>query len=112
MNRINSRVVADLKWLESLAPRPPEVPDAYLGKRIPLHMIQENTEYPYWSAASGSLVIAAQGLSMQGHAVRAITALRNFLRALALSDPAAFTSDIRDFLREHPFSTAIADREV
>jgi hypothetical protein len=110
LNRINPRAVRDLKWLETLAPRLPELPLEYQGRLVPLELIQENTEYPYWSA--GSLVIAAEGLTLQNQALRAITALRSFLRALSLSDPPAFTSEIRDFLQDHPFSTAIASAEA
>ncbi|MGA2619794.1 MAG: hypothetical protein ABSF26_19450 [Thermoguttaceae bacterium] len=112
LNKINPGVVRDLKWLETLAPQLPDVPPGYRGRLVPLEFIRENSEYPYWSNATGTLVIATQGLTIQNQARRAITAVRSFLRALALSDPAAFTSEIRDFLREFPFSTAIAPAEA
>jgi hypothetical protein len=112
LNRINPRVVHDLKWLETLAPRPPELPPEYQGRLAPLELIKENTEYPYWSQEAAALVIAAQGLTLQNQAHRAITALRSFLWALSLSDPPVFTSEIRDFLQDHPFSTAIVSAEA
>ena len=44
----------ELKWLESLAPKPPPVDADQRGNLQLLEIIQENTEYPFWSAAKES----------------------------------------------------------
>ena len=109
LNKLNSRVVGQIKWLESLAPRPPDVPEAERGNLQPLSGIQENAEYPYWSAAHKRLVIAAEGLLLQNQGVQAIKAVRTLLTALADSDPRAFTKPIAEFLEAYPFSTAVSE---
>jgi hypothetical protein len=38
----------ELKWLESLAPKPPPVDADQRGNLQLLEIIQENTEYPFW----------------------------------------------------------------
>lgn len=106
LNRLDRRVVGELKWLEGLAPHPPEVASEERGKLIALQKIVENTEYAYWSTTANGLVIAAQGLLMNNQGVRAIKAVRTFLQALARSGPEAFTKDIGRFLDDHPFSIA------
>lgn len=87
LNMVNKLIVRELKWLESLAPRPPTVPEAERGNLQPLHIIQENTEYPFWSQARQSLIIPAQGITLRSHGVRAFKAVRNYLMALSQSDP-------------------------
>lgn len=106
LNRLDRRVVGELKWLEDLAPHPLEVESEERGKPIALQKIAENTEYAFWSTSANNLVIAAQGLLMNNQGIRAIKAVRTFLQALALSEPKAFTKDIRRFLDDHPFSIA------
>jgi hypothetical protein len=49
----------ELKWLESLAPKPPPVDADQRGNLQLLEIIQEKTEYPFWSAAKESLVAPA-----------------------------------------------------
>ncbi|HQU45206.1 MAG TPA: hypothetical protein PK867_20495, partial [Pirellulales bacterium] len=105
LNRLHRGVIAELKWLESLAPHAPDVSDHERGNLQPLTVLAENTEYPFWSAASEQLVTAACGLTMENHGVRAIKALRTFLDAMSRSDPPQFTKPIRQFLEDLPFST-------
>ncbi|HJT32839.1 MAG TPA: hypothetical protein VJ783_12435 [Pirellulales bacterium] len=107
LNRLNRNVVAELKWLESLAPHAPEVPVQERGNLQPLTILAENTEYPFWSVGSGRLVTTANGLSMENHGVRAIKAVRTFLGAMSSSDPPQFTKALRQFLEDLPFSTAV-----
>ncbi|HVA47509.1 MAG TPA: hypothetical protein VNH11_14155 [Pirellulales bacterium] len=83
-------------------------PDHERGNLQPLTVLAENTEYPFWSAASEQLVTAACGLTMENHGVRAIKALRTLLDAMSRSDPPQFTKPIRQFLEDLPFSTAIS----
>ena len=52
----------ELKWLESLAPKPPPVDADQRGNLQLLEIIQENTEYPFWSAANESLVAGDDAL--------------------------------------------------
>jgi hypothetical protein len=59
LNLVNKSIVRELKWLESLAPRQPVVPEAERGNPQPLHIIQENTEYPFWSQSKQMLVTPA-----------------------------------------------------
>lgn len=107
LNRLDRRVVAELKWLESLAPQPPELPPEERSDLQSLTIIAENTEYPFWSQSLQELVTTATGLSLENHGVRAIKAVRTFLQAIARSDPPQFTRGVREFLDELPFSTAI-----
>ena len=57
----------ELEWLGSLAPEPPPVEADQRGNLQLLEIIQENTEYPFWSAAKESLVAPAQGNHALGH---------------------------------------------
>jgi hypothetical protein len=109
LNQLNPRVVGQIKWLENLAPHPPDVPEAERGNLQPLTGIQENAEYPYWSAPHNRLVIAAEGLLLQDQGVQAIKAVRTLLTALASSDPRAYTKPIAEFLETYPFSTAVSE---
>jgi hypothetical protein len=54
----------ELKWLESLAPKPPPVDADQRGNLQLLEIIQENTEYPFWSAAKESPVAPAHGITL------------------------------------------------
>ena len=105
LNRLNPRVVKDIKWLESLAPHPPKVPADQHGYLQPLTIIGENTEYPFWSPAGNRLVASGEGLSMRVHGSRAIKAVRTFLEAMARSDPSEFTAPIRQFIDQNRIST-------
>ncbi len=109
LNLVNKSIVRELKWLESLAPRQPVVPEAERGNPQPLHIIQENTEYPFWSQAKQMLVTPAQGMTLLGHGVRAFKAARNYLTALSRSDPPDFSVPLRDFLVTFPMSTVLAE---
>jgi hypothetical protein len=109
LNRLSRRAVAELKWLESLAPHSPEALEGEKGYLQPLEGIQENSEYPYWSTPHGRLVTAAEGLDLEKHGVRAIKAVRIFFEAMALSDPRVYTKAIEVFLVAYSFSTAITE---
>lgn len=109
LNKIDKHVVAQVKWLEGLAPHPPEVSEEEKGNAQPLDCIPENSEYPFWSVPQGRLVTAAEGMLMSDHAVRAIKALRTYLEAMKLSDPKPFTRPIGEFLDTHRFSTSVSD---
>jgi hypothetical protein len=106
LNRLNARLVKDLKWLESLAPRPPIVSVGHGRLPQPLTIIAENTEYPFWSPTAKRLVTCAEGLSMREHGSRAIKAVRVFLEAMTHSDPREFTEAIRLFLERYRISTS------
>ncbi|MGO9814911.1 MAG: hypothetical protein ACLP53_29605 [Isosphaeraceae bacterium] len=105
LNRLNRKVISDIKWLEGLAPHTPFVPADQAGAAQPLTIIAENTEYPFWLPARDQLVASAEGLFMRVHGSRAIKAARTFLEAMAQSDPPTFTKPIRQFLEEHRIST-------
>jgi hypothetical protein len=105
LNRLNPRLVKDLKWLESLAPRPPVVSMGQSGLPQSLTIITENTEYPFWSPKAKRLVTSAEGLSMREHGSRAIKTVRVFLEAMTHSDPREFTRAIRQFLERYRIST-------
>jgi hypothetical protein len=108
LNLGDKSVVRELKWLESLAPRPPTVAEHERGNLQPLKSIQENTEYPFWSPGKNSLVAPAHGITLlQG--VRAFKALRNYLTALSKSDPPDYRGQIGEFLDNHPMSTEITE---
>lgn len=109
LNLVNKSMVRELKWLESLAPKPPMVPEDHRGNLQSLEIIQENTEYPYWSAAQASLVAPAQGIKMLYHGVRAFKALRTYLTVLSESDPPEYGDQISEFLKDHPMSTEITE---
>jgi hypothetical protein len=109
LNLVNKSIVRELKWLESLAPRPPTVPEAERGNLQPLHIIQENTEYPFWSHAKQSLVTPAQGITLRGHGVRAFKAARSYLTAFSQSDPPEYCLPIREFLQSFQMSTGITE---
>jgi len=99
----------ELKWLESLAPKPPPVDADQRGNLQLLDFIQENTEYPFWSAAKESLVAPAHGSTLWGHGVRAFKTLRTYLTALSKSDPPEYCRQIGKFLEVHPMSTEITE---
>ena len=61
----------ELKWPESRAPEPPPDDADRRGNLQLLEIIQENTEYAFWSAAKESLVAPAHGNHTLGHGVRA-----------------------------------------
>lgn len=108
LNLVNGSIVREIKWLESLAPKPPSVAEASRGDLQPLEIIQENTEYPFWSAAKGTLVAPARCITLlQG--VRAFKALRTYMKALGGSDPPDYCARIGEFLELHPMSTNITD---
>ena len=109
LNLVNKSMVRELKWLESLAPKPPMVAEDKRGNLQPLEIIQENTEYPYWSVAQKSLVAPAQGIKLLNHGVRAFKALRNYLTVLGESDPPEYGNQISDFLKHHAMSTEITE---
>ncbi len=109
LNIANYTIVRDLKWLEALAPKPPLVAPDQRGNLQPLEIIQENTEYPFWSVSQGSLVTPAHGITLLGHGARAFKTLRTYLTALSESDPPDYCKQIGDFLRDHPMSTEISE---
>ena len=109
LNVVNKSIVRELKWLESLAPKPPIVDEDQRGNLQPLEIITENTEYPYWSAARNSLVAPAQGITLLNHGVRAFKALRTYLAVLSESDPPEYGNQIAEFLKDHPMSTEITE---
>ncbi len=109
LNLVNSSIVRELKWLESLAPKPPLVAEAERGNLQPLEIIQENTEYPFWSAAKGTIVAPAQGITLRNQGIRSFKALRTYLTALSKSDPPDYCKVIGEFLENHPMSTEIMD---
>lgn len=108
LNLVNRSIVRELKWLESLAPKLPIVPVADRGNRQPLHIIEENAEYPYWSSARNSLVTSATGMTLE-HGVRAFKAARTYLTSLSQSDPPGYCTPIREFLQTFPMSTEVTD---
>ena len=79
------------------------------GNLQPLEIIQENTEYPFWSPGKESLVAPAQGITLLNQGVRAFKALRNYLTALSKSDPPDYCRQIGEFLDSHPMSTEITE---
>ena len=107
LNRHNHRRVAELKWLESMAPHPPLLNEDEKGLLVALQKIEVNSEYAFWDHAANNLVIAAEGLHMRVHGQRAATALLAFLQVLSRSEPEPYTKEILEFLEDHPFSTAI-----
>ncbi len=109
LTRMNKSIVRELLWLESLAPKPPEVPEAERGNLQPLNIIEENAEYPFWSQAKQSLVTPAQGITLRGHAVRTFKAARSYLTALSRSDPPEYCAPIHEFLDGFPMSTGIVE---
>jgi hypothetical protein len=74
-----------------------------------LEIIQENTAYPFWSAAKESPVAPAHGITFRGHGVRAFKTLRTYLTALSKSDPPEYIRQIGEFLEVHPMSTGITE---
>lgn len=108
--RLGSKtLVRDLKWLESLAPKPAEIAEGRRGDLQPLEIIRENTEYPYWSEPMGSLVAPARGITLRNQGLRAFGTLRTYLKVLSQSDPDDYCGQIRDFLVDHPMSTEIME---
>jgi len=109
LNLMSNSMVRDLKWLESLAPKPPPVAPDQRGNLQPLEIIQENTEYPFWSAAKGLLVTPAHGITLLDHGVRAFKTVRTYLTALSKSDPPDYCTQVGEFLKVHPMSTEISE---
>jgi len=109
LNLANRSIVRELKWLESLAPTPPSIAADQRGSLQSLEIIQENTEYPFWSASQESVVSPAQGITLLGHGVRAFKALRTYMAVLSKSDPADYCSEIGEFLEDNPMSTEISE---
>lgn len=109
LNLVSRSIVRELKWLESLAPKPPTVAEDQRGNLQSLEIIQENTEYPYWSAPNGALITPAQGIMLWNQGVRAFKAVRTYLTALSKSDPPDYCNQIGEFLESHPMSTEITE---
>ena len=109
LNLVSKSIVRELKWLESMAPKPPPVAADQRGELHPLEIIQENTEYPYWSVANRSLITPAKGITLLGHGVRAFKTVRTYLTALSNSDPPEYCKQIGEFLKVHPMSTEISE---
>jgi hypothetical protein len=107
LNRLNSRIVSDIKWLETLAPHPPDIPVEQKGQPQSLKIILENSEYPYWSKANNRLWTSAEGISPRDQGARAFKTLRTFLTALSRSDPPDFTKPITEFLEHHRMPTEV-----
>jgi len=87
LNHVNKKIVRQIKWLESLAPKPPDIPEADRGNLQPLNIISESTEYPFWSQSKNRLVSPAEGITLLGHGAPAFKAARTYLTALGQSDP-------------------------
>jgi hypothetical protein len=114
LNRANSRLVSELKWLESLAPARPKPPDPPAGAAAdpqPLHIITMNSEYPFWigGQADGRLSYPAAVFAPQKFAVRAFKVARAYIDILAESEPEDFCLPLRTFLNQYPFSTDLGD---
>lgn len=108
LNHANKKIVRQVKWLETLAPRLPDVPESDRGNFQPLSLIAPNTEYPFWSVAENRLISPAEGLTMLGHAAPAFKAARTYLFALGQSDPQAYCMPIRRFLETYALTTEVA----
>jgi len=116
LNRANSRLVAELKWLESLAPARPKPPDPPAGVPVaagpqPLHIIPMNSEYPFWTGGpvDGSLSYPAAVFVPRNFPVRAFKTARTYIEILAGSEPDDFCQPLRNFLNHYPFSTELGD---
>ncbi len=109
LNHVNKKIVNEIKWLESLAPKPPDVPEAERGNLQPLDIILVNTEYPFWSSAKNRLVSPAEGITLLGDGARAFKAARTYFVALAQSDPQDYSRPIQDFLDSYPLSTEVTE---
>lgn len=109
LNLVSKSIVREIKWLESLAPKPPPVAAEQRGNLQPLEILQENTEYPFWLLAKKALVAPANGITLLGHGVRAFKALRTYLTALSKSDPPEYCRQIGNFLDDHPMSTELTE---
>lgn len=107
LNRAEPRLVGELRWLGRLAPRTPDVPPALVGTLLPLDLLVENTEYPYWLAADNRLVTPAAQFTHAVDGVRAVRATTALCRVLARSDPRALTDAVRGCLASHPPSEPI-----
>jgi hypothetical protein len=109
LNYVNKKIVRQIKWLESLAPRAPDVPEAERGNLQPLNIISESTEYPFWSQGRNRLVSPAEGITLLGHGAPAFKAARTYLVALGQSDPQDYCLPIRGFLNQFSLSTEVTE---
>jgi hypothetical protein len=109
LNHVNKKIVRQIKWLESLAPKPPDVPETERGNLQPLTIIPETTEYPFWSQGKNRLVSPAEGITLLGHGVPAFKAARTYLAALAHSDPREYCHPIREFVDQFRLSTEVME---
>ncbi len=109
LNYVNKAVVRQVKWLESLAPKVPNVPEAERGNLQPLNIIPVTTEYPFWSPGKNRLVSPAEGITILGHAAPAFKAARTYLVALGQSDPVEYCIPIQNFLGEFSLSTEVIE---
>jgi hypothetical protein len=107
LNTANHRLVKEIKWLESLAPKPP-MPEGPPGDLQELRIIELNTEYPFWSVAQNRLVSTAEGITLESHGLKAIRTARDYLGVLAESSPREYCDPIREFLQTFPVSVAIS----
>jgi hypothetical protein len=76
----------ELKWLESLVPKPPPVDADQRGNLQLLEIIQENTEYLPGRPAKSRSSLPRMGIRLFGQGVRAFKTLRIYLTALSKSD--------------------------
>lgn len=115
LNRANSRLVSELKWLESLAPAKPKPPAPPAGAPVvgphPLNIIPMNSEYPFWNEnlTGGSLSYPAAVFVPRNFPVRAFKTARTYIDILAESEPEDFCLPLRIFLNHYPFSTDLGD---
>ena len=109
LNHVNKKIVRQIEWLESLAPKAPDVPVAERGNLQSLSIIPESTEYPFWSPGKDRLVCPAEGITLLGHGTPAFKAARTYLVALANSDPPDYCLPIREFLDQFPLSTEVTE---
>ena len=108
-NRMKAPIITEIKWLESLAPKPPDVPESERGNLQPLNIISENTEYPFWSITENRLVSPAEAMGIRDYGVRAFKAVRTYVKALSGSAPAKFCLPIREFLEVYSLSTEVTE---
>jgi hypothetical protein len=101
LNRVNRLLVDEIRWLESLAPGINIPIGEDLSKPLSLSLIPVNTEYPFWSNVTESLVIPAAILTFREHGNRAMKVAINLCRALDNSEPSEYTKPIQQFREQH-----------